>query len=582
MHGHGLINWWGFSPPVDLLNYVDDEDVPGATVQALVIGTGDPRHLLMTLARKHRKRLRVYLLEATVEVYARVLLLMGISLQQNLGLRERANLLLDLWGNLYLRPASRDYLENAARRLSIVITDVTQYSAMFGLISAGRLKYRERDAIDAVCRTWYKLSLDQYDPASCWDARLRQILGTRYDYRKAEADWAWNMRLSHRIQQLHVSPPGREADEGVAAGEEGMQKDGHVGVGAGWGQEYLVWRDTGQAFTIATDATSHLPNTSLASVAPVREGTTRHQRLGYWGDLLSGPFPALALASADARVSKTSNGRSKYSGSEVAQWNLESLLRQLWAHNLKEEGHQRLASGKMERQVEGMDGKNASKQVEGKLMQAHEGFDDNHLMESKAKKEEEKMQMHAEDKVENEIKSRTEEKIEIQVEGRMEKLMEEVKVVESVEIQSQSEMNTQKSKSNTTESIPPQRAGSRPEDEKGASEDWLRLDGVEVILVSPSRLNDLTSLAEIEGGLDLLYMSAAMAHLLTPTLLYAQLHPHTKLIVETAQMFPELTDNQVMEYENRVTSSAGEAGWVRTSPGPLCHLLFNRNKTLDK
>lgn len=35
------------------------EDVTGATVQVMVIGAGDPRHLLVTLARKHRRRLRV-------------------------------------------------------------------------------------------------------------------------------------------------------------------------------------------------------------------------------------------------------------------------------------------------------------------------------------------------------------------------------------------------------------------------------------------------------------------------------------------------------------------------------------------
>lgn len=42
-------------------------------------------------------------------------------------------------------------------------------------------------------------------------------------------------------------------------------------------------------------------------------------------------------------------------------------------------------------------------------------------------------------------------------------------------------------------------------------------------------------------------------------------------------MFPQLTDDQVKEYQTRVTTSAGEAGWKhQTSLHPLCHLRFHR------
>lgn len=61
----------------------------------------------------------MYVIEAQVEVYARLLLLVGTALQLGLGLRERVGLLLDMWANLYLRPASRTYLELTARRLAM-------------------------------------------------------------------------------------------------------------------------------------------------------------------------------------------------------------------------------------------------------------------------------------------------------------------------------------------------------------------------------------------------------------------------------------------------------------------------------
>ncbi|KAK8722830.1 hypothetical protein OTU49_012070, partial [Cherax quadricarinatus] len=97
--------------------------------------------------------------------------------------------------------------------------------------------------------------------------------------------------------------------QGTAAAPQGTPPgDGYVAVGSGWGHEFLKWRGSGHAFTVGTDAAPLLPNTSLASVVTVCEGMKKHRRLGYWGDLLTGPFPALALASNDSRISITHNG----------------------------------------------------------------------------------------------------------------------------------------------------------------------------------------------------------------------------------------------------------------------------------
>lgn len=116
----------------------------------------------------------------------------------------------------------------------------------------------------------------------------------------------------------------------------------------------------------------------VSAVATVHDGCTRHRRVGYWGDVLSGPFPALALASASPSVTKKENGRSKYvsacivsqssltsswfcffrrsvfvrlyfslkyiltfiiilqNGTQIAQWNLENLLEKLWKSDSNE------------------------------------------------------------------------------------------------------------------------------------------------------------------------------------------------------------------------------------------------------
>lgn len=89
------------------------------------------------------------------------------------------------------------------------------------------------------------------------EVRLRQLLGTRYDSRKAEADWAWHMRLAFRIQQLQTSE--REAEGRKEQGE------GRTALSTGWGREFLTWREDGRALVLGAEATPTLSNTSLAS-----------------------------------------------------------------------------------------------------------------------------------------------------------------------------------------------------------------------------------------------------------------------------------------------------------------------------
>ncbi|KAK3873141.1 hypothetical protein Pcinc_021828 [Petrolisthes cinctipes] len=918
--------------------YTLDPGLEKGMVQVAVVGAGDPRHLLLTLARggARGKHLRMYVIEAQVEVYARLLLLVGTALQLGLGLRERVSLLLDLWANLYLRPTSRTYLELTARRLAMSVTDPGQHCKLVGLVNAARLKYRERDALDAVFRSWYTLTPAKYDPALAWDTRQRQLLGTRYDYKHAEADWAWHMRLTFRIQKLHLDIHKTDASNGDT---DEVQEDGYVGVSDAWGREFLTWRGSGRAFTIATDNTATLANTSLASVVVVAEGATRYRRVGYWGDLLSGPFPALALASHLSLVNKTQNGRATVSGSELALRQLEYILHQLLSEymegeevqggqiikhvldrtercvkdvdnsenqqgegrnmemerdqelqtsqeekidNKNDEEGRRSKEEEMKKQVEEEnskggekedgggeerseeeedkgkeearshveEGKNLekierskeeegsnkeegkkpeeverskeeeerskeeeerskeeegrnkeeegrnkeeeeiskgeeetskeeggmnkeeeerSKEEEGRnkeeknkqqVMERSKEEEERNKEEEETSKEEEGRNQEEENKQQEEKRSKEEKETRKELEGRNkekenkqqeverskggeeERSLDEEKnqqdeAIQGVEERSQKNEDSDGKKreetSQSNENVnqerqetnkvranshlmrkrgfvaqrrtikdihgkpmgkePPQtpkqenymcqtegtstirktfkcnatadleginywevagnskinphgtqshtikdsqgherinigrakdcisedevvkilgcqRSHSLDQTTTGVKErvnkgparrcrstgeyptatprkkssveggrpyfDYLQLEGVEVILLSPSRLGDLSSLHEVEGGLDVVYLSAATAHLLNPSLLTSHLRPHSTLILETVQMFPELTDNQVKAYEAQVTTTAEKSGWVRSGPDPLCHLTFRR------
>ncbi|MPC07846.1 dynein axonemal assembly factor 3-like [Portunus trituberculatus] len=597
MLGHGMFNWWGFSPPLDFCSYLKDNASTAdardrEVVQVVVVGAGDPRHLLLTLAKSvGTKRLRIFILEAYVEVYARLLLLLGAGLQVGMGVRERATLLLDLWANLYLRPTSRTYLELVGRRFSMAMTDEALYSSLIGLVSASRLKYRERDAMDAVCRSWFTLSAGDYDPSLSWEVRLRQLLKTRYDSRRAEADWAWHMRLAFRIQQLQTTVKETEASK--------EQRHGRTFLSTGWGQEFLTWREDGRALALGADTTPTLPNTSLASVATVVEGSTKHRRIGYWGDVLTGPFPALALASTDLRAAKAQNNRNCHSGSEVALWNMESLLDELWATYLQDT-HENTdyANGAEKPEAKDMT-KSKSSSAEEHLENLSDTIEKLHIQRDKdglAASEGRNTSLTGKE-ISGEANIRNPESNTHSANADTQNMNVTLNKNETSSVTcdkddreeasnshsgavggsatNRSEQEDNENSSKRVKSHPPRKKSSV---EGGrAYIDYLKLEGVEIILLSPSRLNDLSSLSEIEGELDLIYLSAAMAHMMSPSFFLKHRGAHTQLLLETVQMFPQLTDDQVKEYQTRVTASAGEAGWEQhASPHPLCHLRFHR------
>lgn len=77
-------------------------------LNVLMIGAGDCRHILKTLARsyRHKKRkIHFYLLESNMELYARHMLFLSLALEpkKRMGLQEETELFLELYGNSLAR-----------------------------------------------------------------------------------------------------------------------------------------------------------------------------------------------------------------------------------------------------------------------------------------------------------------------------------------------------------------------------------------------------------------------------------------------------------------------------------------------
>ena len=73
--GLGSIQWWGFSPATDLAQFAANKD-EDEELNVLLVGPGDVRHVLRTVADNPGRKINFYIYESQVECIARHLLLL--------------------------------------------------------------------------------------------------------------------------------------------------------------------------------------------------------------------------------------------------------------------------------------------------------------------------------------------------------------------------------------------------------------------------------------------------------------------------------------------------------------------------
>ncbi|GFR75682.1 dynein assembly factor 3, axonemal-like [Elysia marginata] len=243
--GYGNINWWGFSPALDLQQIGHGEmckKLSCATpeeLHILLVGAGDLRHILKTVAHRYRhskRKLKFYVVENSLELYIRDMLLMMVALEKpnKMGLQEKTELFLELYGNTLIREQSSQYSEAMAHELIKMVTDFDYMGKKLPLFDLSQLKYKERDFLEGILKFLRNREKTPYDVSKCWDLRLRQQLNVRYDSMKNVFDWDYNMEMVERggsIINIH---------------------------------QYKNWRQCGVAFQIR-EGTYDVPNRTLAS-----------------------------------------------------------------------------------------------------------------------------------------------------------------------------------------------------------------------------------------------------------------------------------------------------------------------------
>ncbi|XP_053967159.1 dynein axonemal assembly factor 3 homolog [Anastrepha ludens] len=291
-----------------------DGDAPTAakTLNILLFGAGDPRHIIKTMAKMYKHnggRVNFYVLDGCIEIVARNMMLLGIALENPEGfhLLRKVHLFMDVYGNALMRPSSHQYLVGKAKSMIKLVTDDDELQKLAPQLHIEGLRYRERDGLENAFN--FLLSRPEYtfDVQEYWAGRVRKLLGTRYDYREGAYDWDLNMVLKDR-----------EAGQICS-------------------QEYRYWRETGIAFTYP-EYEQCKPNKTLAA-GLVRNGE-KYMHRGYAGDIQTGPFCTFGLKTVDKQMLNSVHGDNDYRATDITERNLleyfhELQTRSVYTHDFK-------------------------------------------------------------------------------------------------------------------------------------------------------------------------------------------------------------------------------------------------------
>ncbi|XP_063077907.1 dynein axonemal assembly factor 3-like [Engraulis encrasicolus] len=298
MEGAGCVTWWGFSPAVDLLNA--GPDGLHGEVNVLLLGCADPRHILKTLSGlKDTDTLSVWVIESSMDVVARQLLLLYVSLisTKGMGLHEKVEVFLELFGNTEIRSQTEEILRYATTQLSLSVSDMLS-TPIHPCLDTELLKYKERDELAWIWKQWLHPAPQSPSVKKAWDGRVRQHLGSRYDSRHGCYDWDLTMKL-HQKECSVISK-----------------------------QQYVRWRDTGLAFELR-EGHFQTTNQSLLSNRIFNHRGKKIAARGYWGDIVSSPYICFGIETDDKDLLKRHNNQHVKTAQDVSFANVLALFQAL-------------------------------------------------------------------------------------------------------------------------------------------------------------------------------------------------------------------------------------------------------------
>ncbi|XP_015249754.1 PREDICTED: dynein assembly factor 3, axonemal-like isoform X2 [Cyprinodon variegatus] len=300
--GAGCITWWGFSPARNLLSFGPEKSE--GEINVLLVGSGDPRHILKTIADSSAKqKLHIWVMEQSMEVVARQLLLLYITLipKETMGINEKTEVFLELFGNAEIRSQTEETLRQAASQLILSVTETVE-DAMHACLNTTFLKFKERDELARIFKLWIQqISSSGSSPvvmSKAWDYRVRQHLGTRYDSRKGCFDWDLKMKLHEK------------------------------GCGVISTKQYMQWREKGLAFEMR-EGVYQRTNPTLVSTRVFNHKGDKVGFQGYWGDIVSSPYLSFGIETDDESLLRTQNRQHVKTAQDISCSNMQGLFQSL-------------------------------------------------------------------------------------------------------------------------------------------------------------------------------------------------------------------------------------------------------------
>lgn len=301
--GMGSITLWGYSPTLDLCEFLPDGK---ANPNILVIGSSDARHILKSLSGLYKRsisgKIQFYVLESHLEIIARQMLLMCLVAEssERMGLCEKVELFLEIFGNTLVRSKTRDYISEKATELMKIVSELDVPDKLC-FLRLSHLKFKERDVLEAIFKFWRKD--ENFSITQMWENRIRQHLGTRFDARENIYDWDYSMKLCDRKADI-------------------IHK-----------REYRKWREMGIAFE-SREGDFIYPNKTLASVKSVPNSSRNTLIWGYWADIVTSPYISYGVECEDPCAMKKLNGVYTKTARDISEINVTSMLYEI-CHNKK-------------------------------------------------------------------------------------------------------------------------------------------------------------------------------------------------------------------------------------------------------
>ncbi|CAM9654757.1 unnamed protein product, partial [Sphacelaria rigidula] len=255
--GLGAHAMWGYAPAKDLL---EDSPIKGEA-NILVCQPGDIGHVLRTISSRRRHphhNINLYVWESQPEILARHLLLLQVAQDWELPIRQRAHLLLEVFGNCLVQERTRLYI---ARQAKTLVEMLFSLGAVADIVDLSLLKCRQRDQLEEILKYWNCNT--PCDVVGLRDCRQRHFFGARYDHRKNLVDWDYTTRLKEVASIIHH-------------------------------KQYRGWRLDGIAYEFG-DQIYDQPNRTMISFAEGMMLKGQHRGMkkeirGFWLDVRVGPF----------------------------------------------------------------------------------------------------------------------------------------------------------------------------------------------------------------------------------------------------------------------------------------------------